>query len=36
MEEKRWGSNAAITMEEKWWGANSSVALEVSEFQAAI
>jgi hypothetical protein len=30
MEEKRWSSNAAITMEEKWWGANSSVALEVS------
>jgi hypothetical protein len=30
MEEKRWSSNAAITMEEEWWGANSSVALEVS------
>jgi hypothetical protein len=30
MEEKRWSSNAAITMEEKWWRANSSVALEVS------
>jgi hypothetical protein len=30
MEEKRWSSNAAITMAEKWWGANSSVALEVS------
>jgi hypothetical protein len=30
MEEKRWSSNAAITMEEKWWGANSSVALEIS------
>jgi hypothetical protein len=29
MEEKRWSSNAAITMEEKWWGANSSVALEI-------
>jgi len=30
MEEKRWSSNAAITMEEKWWGANATVALEVS------
>jgi len=30
MEEKRWSSNAAITMEEEWWGANSSVALEIS------